>query len=39
MSQIRVVLSLLAFGVSLALLGGVAGLLGVLLRLALRLLI
>ena len=36
MSQIRIVLLLLAFGISLAVLGGVAGLLGVLIRVALR---
>jgi hypothetical protein len=37
MSQIRLVLSLLAFAVSLALLGAAAGLLGVFLRSALGL--
>jgi hypothetical protein len=38
MSQIRLILSLLAFAVSLALLGGLAGVLGIFLRLAVRLL-
>lgn len=37
MSQIRLVLSFLVFAISLALLGGLAGMLGISLRLAVRL--